>query len=143
MITLQKSTMIAASLDKSEGYVLDVDEEKHTIAVMGHENTGTSYGLDTLDQMLDQGEGELKEVLIEDAPETEFRGFIDGFYGEWTHENRMDLIRFCGENKMNTYIYGPKSDPYHTAQWRDPYPAEQLAQLADCLLYTSPSPRDS
>ncbi len=121
------------STDKSEGYVLDVDEEKHTIAVMGHENTGTSYGLDTLDQMLDQGEGELKEVLIEDAPETEFRGFIEGFYGEWTHENRMDLIRFCGENKMNTYIYGPKSDPYHTAQWRDPYPAEQLAQLAELV----------
>lgn len=58
------------------------------------------------------------------------RGIIEGFYGPpWTHEERLDLIRFCGTEGLTTWVHGPKDDPYHRKRWRDPYPDEQLAQL--------------
>lgn len=35
---------------------------------------------------------------------------------------------------MNTYIYGPKDDPYHSSpHWRDPYPADQAAQIKELV----------
>ena len=35
---------------------------------------------------------------------------------------------------MNTYIYGPKDDPYHSApNWRLPYPEKEAAQLQELV----------
>ena len=35
---------------------------------------------------------------------------------------------------MNTYIYGPKDDPYHSSpDWRKPYPAEEAAQIKELV----------
>ena len=45
----------------------------------------------------------------------------------------MDLMDFCGQYKMNTYIYGPKNDPYHANKWRDPYPDDKLAELKELV----------
>jgi hyaluronoglucosaminidase len=62
------------------------------------------------------------------------RGVIEGFYGvPWTHEERLDLIRFCGETGLNTWVHAPKDDPYHRKLWRDPYPDDELAQLAELV----------
>jgi hyaluronoglucosaminidase len=62
------------------------------------------------------------------------RGVIEGFYGEpWSHEERLDLIRFCGREGLNTWVHAPKDDPYHRARWRDPYPDDQLEQLAELV----------
>jgi hyaluronoglucosaminidase len=62
------------------------------------------------------------------------RGVIEGFYGEpWTHEERLDLIRFCAEVGLDTWVHAPKDDPYHRARWRDPYPDEELARLASVV----------
>jgi len=62
------------------------------------------------------------------------RGLIEGFYGPpWTHEERLDLIRFCAVEGLDTWVHAPKDDPYHRQRWREPYPdpeAEQLAELA-------------
>ncbi|WP_186439068.1 beta-N-acetylglucosaminidase domain-containing protein [Akkermansia muciniphila] len=53
---------------------------------------------------------------IIDWPDIEFRGTVEGFYGTpWSHEARLSQLRFYGQNKMNTYIYGPKDDPYHSS----------------------------
>lgn len=58
------------------------------------------------------------------------RGTIEGFYGApWTPAERLDQLEFYGQVKANTYIYAPKDDPYHRGQWRDPYPADKLAEL--------------
>jgi hyaluronoglucosaminidase len=58
------------------------------------------------------------------------RGIIEGFYGTpWTHEERVDLIRFCGRHGLNTWVHAPKDDPYHRARWREPYPDTELEQL--------------
>ena len=32
---------------------------------------------------------------------------------------------------MNTYIYGPKDDPFHSASWREPYPADQAKLIKE------------
>ncbi|HZQ81499.1 MAG TPA: protein O-GlcNAcase [Gaiellaceae bacterium] len=59
------------------------------------------------------------------------KGVIEGFYGPpWTHGERLDLIRFCSEEGLTTWVHAPKDDPYHRAQWREPYPAAELEQLA-------------
>jgi hyaluronoglucosaminidase len=62
------------------------------------------------------------------------RGVIEGFYGApWTHEERLDLIRFCGAHGLNTWVHAPKDDPYHRARWREPYPEPELARIAELV----------
>ena len=61
-------------------------------------------------------------------------GIVEGFYGRpWTHENRIDMIKFCGAHGFNAYIYAPKDDPYHRAKWREPYPEEKLKELTELV----------
>ena len=70
------------------------------------------------------------EVVLADYPAFQIRGVIEGFYGPpWSHEDRLDMLRFEGQHSMNTYIYAPKDDPYHRKLWREPYPAEQMERL--------------
>jgi hyaluronoglucosaminidase len=60
------------------------------------------------------------------------RGVIEGFYGEpWTHAERLDLLGFAGAEGFNLWVHAPKDDPYHRRLWRDPYPAEELARIAE------------
>ena len=62
------------------------------------------------------------------------RGVIEGFYGPpWSHAERLDLIRFCAQHDLNTWVHAPKDDPYHRAQWREPYPDDQLARLGELV----------
>src|SRR5581483_3574248 len=57
-----------------------------------------------------------------------------GFYGEpWSHEERLDLIRFCAQHGFNTWVHAPKDDPYHRRLWREPYPDGELARLAELV----------
>jgi hyaluronoglucosaminidase len=60
------------------------------------------------------------------------RGVIEGFYGPpWSHAERLDLIAFCGREGLNRWVHAPKDDPYHRARWREPYPDDELEQLAE------------
>jgi len=62
------------------------------------------------------------------------RGVIEGFYGApWTHEERLDLIRFCGAHGLNTWVHAPKDDPYHRELWREPYPDPELDRFAELV----------
>lgn len=62
------------------------------------------------------------------------RGIVEGFYGTpWTFEDRADIIDFCRQNNLNSYIYAPKDDPYHREQWRKPYPADKLAEMKNLV----------
>ena len=123
------------STDNNDGYALAVDDATDTIAIMGRDSNAAFYGVTTLDQILEQTQADsIRDVLIEDYAEVQFRGFIEGFYGTpWSHENRMSLMEFGGDYKMNSYLYGPKNDPYHAGQWRDPYPADKLAELQELV----------
>ena len=58
------------------------------------------------------------------------RGIVEGFYGNpWNFDIRADLLNFCGEYNLNSYIYAPKDDPYHRSKWREPYPEEKIVEL--------------
>ena len=62
------------------------------------------------------------------------RGIVEGFYGTpWSHNDRIDMIRFAAKHRMNAYIYAPKDDPYHREKWREPYPKEQEKNLSELI----------
>lgn len=117
--------------DHKEGYYLSVNEKE--IVLAGNDERGTYYALQTFAQLLK--DGKLPEVEIKDYPSVRYRGVVEGFYGTpWSHQARLSQLKFYGKNKMNTYIYGPKDDPYHSApNWRLPYPDKEAAQLQELV----------
>ena len=127
----------------AEGYVLTVD--KKGVSIASSTPRGAFYARQTLDQLIDEF-GTVPAVKITDYPSVRFRGVVEGFYGTpWSHRDRLAQFVFYGKNKLNTYIYGPKDDPYHSSLadhpdgtlknsaggWRVPYPAEQAAQISE------------
>jgi len=59
-----------------------------------------------------------------------FAGVIEGSYGTpWSHADRMSAIPWMAANGLDVYIHAPKFDPYARAEWRDPYPATELADF--------------
>ena len=62
------------------------------------------------------------------------RGIVEGFYGTpWNFDIRADLLKFCGEYNLNSYIYAPKDDPYHRGKWREPYPDDKIEELKNLV----------
>ncbi len=119
-----------------EGYFLQVTTDQITLA--GRDDAGLFYALQTLRQLItiDVDRVQLPVVRITDWPDVKFRGTVEGFYGKpWGHADRLRQIRFYGQYKMNTYIYGPKDDPFHgfSNQWRDPYPNDKAAQIVELV----------
>jgi hyaluronoglucosaminidase len=115
----------------AEGYVLATGPA--TVLLDGHDATGMFYAAQTLRQLVASGK-KVPGVEVRDWPTMPLRGVIEGFYGTpWSHAARLDQLDFYGAHKMNTYVYSPKDDPYLRAQWRDPYPADQLAQLKELV----------
>jgi hyaluronoglucosaminidase len=59
------------------------------------------------------------------------RGVIEGFYGPpYSHADRLWLIERLGAWGMNRYVYAPKDDPLHRAQWRTPYASSTMDEFA-------------
>lgn len=121
---------------RSESYYLKIDANK--IVIIGADERGTFYGVQTLLQLLQSEKVPL--ITIKDFPDVKSRGVVEGFYGTpWSTQDRLRQLDFYGENKMNTYIYGPKNDPYHSSpNWRKPYPkkeAEAIKKLVDKANY--------
>ncbi|WP_157002211.1 beta-N-acetylglucosaminidase domain-containing protein [Agromyces laixinhei] len=117
-----------------ESYALAITNDAITVA--GADGAGVYYGAQTLQQLFSGSGAETSatEARIADAPAMPLRGSIEGFYGApWTHEQRLDQLRFYGTVKMNTYIYAPKDDEYHRSRWREPYPADKLAELGELV----------
>lgn len=108
-----------------------------TAYIDAFDDRGLFYGLQTWLQIAKQSgcDTMLPLLKIRDWPELERRGVVEGFYGTpWSHDVRLSLIDFMGGQKLNTYIYGPKDDPYHSSpNWRKPYPAAQASQLKELV----------
>ena len=141
--------------DKEGGYALRITPGK--LEVCANDNDGIYYAKQTLSQLL-QGagsgllnaqcdpcedvspgqlakRGELPLGSIVDWPDIAYRGVVEGYYGTpWSHEGRKSIFRFMGRNKMNTYIYAPKDDPYHHgAGCYKQYPEEKAAEIRDLV----------
>ena len=111
---------------KAEGYFLQVTPERVVIA--GNDAHGTFYGVQSFLQVAAQPE--VMSVTVSDYPDVIERGVVEGFYGNnWSQTDRIRQFQFYGANKMNTYIYGPKDDPYHLAKWREAYPTESAEKM--------------
>ncbi|PRY60093.1 hyaluronoglucosaminidase [Knoellia remsis] len=125
---------------KAEGYAVRVDgsgRKVGRIALGGADGAGQFYAVQTLDQLLipqDDGGFKVAGASVNDFPAMPLRGATEGFYGNpWTHAERLDQLKFYGDMKANTYIYAPKDDPYHRDRWREPYPADKLAELTELV----------
>lgn len=111
-----------------QGYYLKVEPGKVIIA--GRDAEGTYYGVQSFLQLA--AKAEVPSVEVKDWPLTAVRGVIEGYYGNpWSHEDCMDMCTFFDQNKMNTFIYGPKNDSYHHGSGVfTPYPDAEAAALA-------------
>ena len=71
-------------------------------------------------------------VVIVDWPAIPLRGLIEGYYGRpLSNSERSATLRRMGWLRQNLFLYGPKDDPYHRAEWATPYPADRARELAD------------
>ncbi|MDX6283333.1 MAG: hyaluronoglucosaminidase, partial [Kribbellaceae bacterium] len=123
----------------AEGYVLAAGRDgrgRNNVVLDGVDTDGTFYAAQTLTQLVQvrRGSGSVPGVSIRDWPTMRYRGSIEGFYGTpWSQADRLDHVDYLGAHRMNTYEYAPKDDPYHREKWREPYPADKLAQLGELV----------
>lgn len=120
------------NLPKYDRHILNLKSDSKgqaNVAIIGEDTDAVFCGLASLEQMLDQGTTDLPCVTIYDYADVKNRGIIEGYYGvPYTAEVTKDLFRFMARYKMNTYMYGAKSDPYHSRYWGDPYPTSISAE---------------
>ena len=106
---------------KTQEDLLKPIAKEHQIAIVGENTDAVFHGLATLEQMLEQGIN--GGVVVYDWADVKHRGVIEGYYGvPYSAEVTKDLFRFMARYKLNTYMYGAKSDPYHSRYWSEPYP---------------------
>jgi hypothetical protein len=59
-----------------------------------------------------------------------FSGYIEGYYGRLlSWDDRARLLAALERLFLNTYVYGPKEDPFHRVQWKQSYPREWTRQF--------------
>lgn len=80
-------------------YVLTIDqemEENGMIAILGKDTDKAYYALTSLNMIFDQMSGnEIHSIMYEDYADTQWRGFIEGFYGfPWSHKSRINLMKY-------------------------------------------------
>ncbi|OUO32113.1 beta-N-acetylglucosaminidase domain-containing protein, partial [Olsenella sp. An290] len=120
---------------KTDSYFLGVipaeGDAPDRIVVLGRDTDSAFYGLTTLYQVLQQdADGAVDALQVSDWADVETRGFIEGYYGNpWSTEDRCELMRWGGHYKLNAYVYAPKDDPKHNAQWRELYTPEELEDI--------------
>ena len=105
----------------SGAYAMSINNKG--VSIIGYDEKGAFYGIQTLRQLVDSPASAGKKVPyleINDYPDLLYRGVVEGFYGTpWSHEVRLSLINLYGKFKMNYYLYGPKDDHYHSCpNWR-------------------------
>lgn len=125
--------------DKTDAYVLASlpasGDAPDRVVVLGAGTDAAYYGLTTLYQILQQTDGAtLRAFTVCDYADVITRGFIEGYYGNpWSTEDRVNLMEWGGYYKLNAYVYAPKDDPKHNAQWRTLYSEQELTEKIDPL----------
>ncbi|MCQ2173800.1 MAG: beta-N-acetylglucosaminidase domain-containing protein [Bacteroidales bacterium] len=128
------------SLPKYDRHILSLSADKSgasQVLILGEDTDASFCGLASLEQILDCGTSNLRSVEIHDWADVRDRGIIEGYYGvPYSAEVTMDIFRFMARYKMNTYMYGAKSDPYHSRFWSEPYP-EKISEEQKNIGYLS------
>ena len=56
----------------------------------------------------------------------------EGWYGPpLEHAARVELVGWLAAHGYDGYAYGPKDDPHHRAQWREPYPGPAMDRFRE------------
>ncbi|MFA6449778.1 MAG: beta-N-acetylglucosaminidase domain-containing protein [bacterium] len=104
-----------------QAYFLKSDAGAVSVTACGED--GFFYALMTLRNMWKDAEGgvSLYGADITDYPVFPIRGVFEGGYGKWELEGRLKIFEWMGQNKLNSYAYGPKGDSKMRRRWREPY----------------------
>lgn len=95
---------------------------------------GTSRSLRYAYHAMNEIHSSLELGYYEGGPDIHIRGIIEGFYGTpWPHHDRLDVISFLKDYRMNAYFYAPKDDPYHRHLWREPYPEIEFKRFLELV----------
>lgn len=128
------------------------------LVVHAHDDDGVFYAKQTICQLLSKvkaakeahsdpfineslesvaKKGALPTGQILDWPDLPYRGVVEGYYGiPWTVEGRKAQFEFYGRNKLNTFIYAPKDDPYHHGGGcYQPYPPDKAREIKDMVAH--------
>ena len=120
---------VAGKYDRHLVSLSDDGEGRARLVVVGENTDAAFYGLASFEQMLDNGSEEMPCATLYDYADLQYRGLVEGYYGyPYSVSVKKDLMRFMMRHKMNTYLYGAKSDPYHSQYWQTPYPATITAE---------------
>lgn len=107
-----------------------IEATRGGIVIAASDMRGLRYAIQTLAEAAAHGKT-VEAGTVTDWPDVARRGTVEGFYGTpWSHEARLKQIEFYGRHRLNTYIYGPKDDPYHRRHWREPYPEDEARRIA-------------
>lgn len=129
-LTVAFREMDELSYGADEGYILTVTPDG--VRIEAQSDRGAYYAFMTLFDLLDGTR--CPAVTVKDSPRNPLRGVIEGFYGAaYSHEYRQELFAFMGANKMNAYIYAPKDDAKHRAEWRTRYTKRELAVMQELV----------
>lgn len=121
----QKKTIL--DYNSLQGYMLKISEVKGkvSIRIQACGKDGFFYALQTLSNLWQSSEAPdtvyLYKADIIDFPVFPTRGVFEGGYGAWDVEGRLKIIDWMGKSKLNSYLYGPKSDPKIRRRWRELY----------------------
>lgn len=102
-------------------YFLKVGDGAVDVKACGED--GFFYALMTFKNLIkDKDKGiTIQKADIADWPVFGVRGLFEGAYGRWDLDGRLRVLDWMGENKLNSFIYGPKGDPKMRRSWREPY----------------------
>lgn len=114
---------LAGKYDRHLLSLSDAGNGHADIIALGETTDATFFALASLEQVFDTGTSSLTPATLYDYADQKSRGLVEGYYGyPYSVSVKKDLMRFMMRYKMNTYLYGAKSDPYHSQKWQDAYP---------------------
>lgn len=99
----------------AEGYILEVKQD--LVEITGSDEAGVFYGVQSLRQLLVQGELKLPEVYIKDSPRFSYRGFmLDCGRYFFTKEAVFVFLEMMALHKLNTFHWHLSEDQGFRAQ---------------------------
>lgn len=109
------SLRIDSKMEKAESYTLTVKED--TVEIIGSDEAGVFYGVQSLRQLLFQGDLALPEVYINDSPRFSYRGFmLDCGRYFFTKEAVFVFLEMMALHKLNTFHWHLSDDQGFRAQ---------------------------
>ena len=109
---------IDSAIKDDEGYTLSVTED--TAVICGKDEAGVLYGVQSLKQLLFQGELTIPEIHIEDSPRFSYRGFmLDCGRYFFTKEAVKVFLEIMALHKLNVFHWHLSEDQGFRAQILD------------------------